>query len=63
MLNHNNDLGGLLNQLKKTLEKGLDEMAEHFDDDLKKEVEEAKKTGNYNKLKSILEDVRDKHNR
>lgn len=62
MLNHNN-LGGLLNQLKKTLEKGLDEMSEHFDEDLKKEVEEAKKTGNYNKLKSILEDVRDKHNR
>jgi len=62
MLNHNK-LGGMLNQLKKTLEQGLKEIAEHFDEDIKKEVAEAKKTGNYNKLKSILEDVRDKHNR
>ena len=66
MSSHNDFLrktDGLLNCLIDVLHTGLDKISHLLDDDLKKEVEEAKKTGDYNKLQKILEDVRSKHNK
>lgn len=54
---------GLLNCLIDVLHTGLDEISHLLDDDLKKEVEQAEKTNDYNKLQKILEDARSKHNK
>lgn len=66
MSSHNDFLrktDGLLNRLIDVLHTGLDKISHLLDDDLKKEVELAKKTNDYNKLQKILEDARSKHNK